>query len=113
MRRVVEHERPDDITVAFDDGMRAAETVRLFGIKRRVDAAEDHRRTSRPRDHADFVAAKRVAGVNADADDVARLHAAQIEGLEGFVCDLRATKRRRSRPGEDEQPPRGDHANAE
>ena len=70
---VGEHLRPDDVAVAFDDGVRAAE----------VDAPPPgtasrgcRRRPPSPRALAsvpDFVAAQRVAGVNADADDVAWL----------------------------------------
>ena len=96
-RRVVEHERPDHVAVALDDRVRAAETVRLFRVQRGMDAAEDHRRPSGPRERADFVSAKRVAGVNAHAHDVAGLDRLEVEGLQGFVRDPRTPIRRRSR----------------
>ena len=51
--------------------MRAAVLVRLLGKERRVNAAEDDPRAALARHAADLVAAQRVAGVDADADDVA------------------------------------------
>ena len=47
---------------------------------------------------ADFVAAQRVAGVNADADDVAGLDGRQIERLERFVDNLRDCHMSRASP---------------
>jgi hypothetical protein len=41
---IVEHERPHHVAIALDDGMRTAETLRLTGIERRVNAAKDDRR---------------------------------------------------------------------
>jgi hypothetical protein len=43
------------------------------------------------------VSAKCIAGVNTDADDIAGLNGAQIEGLQGFVGDERSPIRRWSR----------------
>jgi hypothetical protein len=74
-----------------------------------VDAAVDHNGPSRSREHPDLVSAKGIAGVNADADDIAGPKGVDGEWLEGFVCDLRAPIRCRSRRGEDEQPSRRDH----
>ena len=62
-----------------------------------MDAAEDHDCPSGPREGAEFVSAKCIAGVNTDADDIAGLNGAQIEGLQGFVGDERSPIRRRSR----------------
>jgi hypothetical protein len=78
-----------------------------------VNAAKDHGGPAGPRQLAELVSAKGVAGVNADSDDIARLNRVHVEGLEGFVRDPWASKRRRRRGSEDEQPPRRDHANAE
>ena len=85
VRSVVQHERPHHITIAFDHGVRAAETLRLAGIKCRVNATKDDGRPAIPRERADLVAAKRVAGVNPDPDNVAGLHAADVKRLECFV----------------------------
>ena len=92
--------------------MGAAETERLFGVQRGVDAAENHHRPAGPRQGAEFVSAKCIAGVNTEADDIAWLNRAHIEGLQGFVGDLRRAIRRRSRRSQDEQPPRRDHTDA-
>ncbi len=69
--------------------MRAAEVLRFLGIERRVDAAVDDHRAARARRGADLVAAQRVAGVDADADDVAGLHGLEIERLERLIGDPR------------------------
>ncbi len=111
-RRIVEHERPDDVAVPFDDGVCAAQIERLVGVQRGVDAAEDHDRPSGSREGANLVSAKGIAGVNADADDIAGSNRVDRKGLEGFVGDLRTPIRRRSRRREDEQPARRDHADA-
>lgn len=52
---------------------------------------------SGPREGAEFVSAKCIAGVNTDADDIAGLNGAQIEGLQGFVGDEWSPIRRWSR----------------
>ena len=70
-RAVRDHLRPHEIAVALDDGVRAAERGGFLRIERRVDAAEHDVGAARARLLADFVALNRVAGMNADADDVA------------------------------------------
>ena len=50
-----------------------------------VDAAEYDVRACRTGRHADFIAAERVARVDADADDVAGCDGRGIEALERFV----------------------------
>jgi len=62
---------------------------------------------------ADLVAAQGVAGVDADADNVARADGARVERLKGFVGDSRVAERRRRGGGNDEQPARRDDADAE
>jgi hypothetical protein len=89
VRDVVQHQRPCHIAIAFDDGMRTAETLRLTGIERRVNAAKDDRRPPFPRERADLVPAKRVARVNPYSYDVTRLHAVDVKGFQGFVRDAR------------------------
>jgi hypothetical protein len=78
-RSGVEHEGPYNVAIAFDDSMRAAETLRLAGIKRRVNATKDDRCPAVPRERTNRVPSKRVAGVNPYSDDVARLDTADIE----------------------------------
>ena len=78
-----------------------------------MDAAEDDGRSAGSREHADLVAAQRIAGVYADSDDIAGLNPPHIEGVERFIRNLWLAKRRRRRRRQDEQPPRRDDANAE
>ena len=61
---------------------------------------------------ADLVAAQRVAGVDADADDVAGTHARGVEYLERFVADDRVAALR-GRGGQHIQPARRDDGHAE
>src|SRR5581483_7803708 len=68
--------RPDDVAVAPHHGMRRALDSRFVWKQRRVNPAVDDVRAARPDLAADFVPAKRVAGVDADADDV--------PGIDGF-----------------------------
>ena len=102
---------PHDVAVALDDGVRPAELVRLVRVERGMNAAE-HDRGAAPGRPADLVAAQGVAGVNADADDVARLDR-RVERLERFVDEdgIAISARRRGR--EHVQPARRDDADAE
>ena len=75
--------------------------------------AEHDRRATCPHVSADLVAAKRVARVDPDADHVALLHVRDVEGFQGFVGNLRLAVGSRRCRGEDEQPARGDDADAE
>ena len=47
--RVIEDERPDDVAVAANDGVRAPELMGLVWIQRGVDAAEHDGRAARAR----------------------------------------------------------------
>ena len=86
-RAVAQHLAPDDVAVALDDRVRPAELVRLVRIERGVNAAVDDGRAAALGRVADLVAAQRVAGVNADADDVAGLDGGEVDRLERFVDD--------------------------
>ncbi len=72
--------RPGDVAVAFDDGVGLAALEGFFGKERGVDAAVDDPGSALAGHAADLVAAQGVAGVDADADDVA--------GLDGVGDDL-------------------------
>ena len=69
--------------------MRAAELVRLVRIERRVNAAEDHPGAALPRDPPHLMAAQRIGGVDADADDVAGLDGLGYNGFQRLVNDQR------------------------
>ena len=86
--RVSQHERPRQVPIALDDGVRPAEIERFVGVERRMDAAEDDGRSAGSREHADLVAAQRIAGVYADSDDIAGLNRPHIEGVERFIGNL-------------------------
>ena len=110
---MLEDQRPDHVAVAANDGVRAAELVRLVGVQGGVDATEHDLRPSRARRRPDLVAAKRVAGVNPDADDVAGLDLLEIQRLQGLIDDLWLAILRRCRPGQHEEPARCDDPDAE
>jgi hypothetical protein len=78
-----------------------------------VYAAEHDLRTTCVRTLPDLVAAQCVAGVDADADNVARLHGVYVERFQCFVTDLWPTIHRRRRTRQHEEPTRRDDANAE
>src|SRR5262249_11795010 len=59
---------PDCVAVAFHDGVRTAEIVRLVGIERGVDTSEDDVCAAFAGRAAYLVAAQRVASVDADTD---------------------------------------------
>lgn len=85
----------------------------FVGKERRVNAAEDHPGPSRARLPPDFVAAPRVAGMDPDADDVARGDRLDVHVLECFVDDDRIAPFGAGRGGEHVQPTRRDDSDAE
>jgi hypothetical protein len=71
---------PGDVAIAFDNSVRLAAFEGFFREEGGVDAAVDDPGSAFAGDAADFVAAEGVAGVDADANDVA--------GLDRFGEDL-------------------------
>ena len=76
---------PGTFTVARHDSVRATELARLVWKERRMDAAVYDIRACRTCRGADLVAAERVAGMDADADDVARRDGRGVEAFERLV----------------------------
>ena len=74
---ISQHLRPDDVAIALDDRVRGAVLARFVRVERGVNAAEDDRRATLAREAADLIAAQRVRGVDADADDIARFDLAR------------------------------------
>jgi hypothetical protein len=109
---VREHLGPDDVAIAANDRVRPAFLPRLVREQRRVDAAVDDERSGGPRLAPDFVAAQGVAGVDADADDVARCETGAVEDVERLILEERDAVTVGGRRGEDEQPARGDDGDA-
>ena len=85
----------------------------FVGEERRVDAAEHDEGAPAPRETPDLVATQHIGGVNADADDITRPDAVQIERLERFVDDNRRAEAGRRRGGKHEEPARRDHRGSE
>ena len=78
-----------------------------------MNAAVHDVRATRARVPADFVAAERVAGMNADADDVAGLDRCRIEKCQGFVDQYGIAVAFGRGAGQDVQPARRDDGGAE
>ena len=110
---MIDHERPHDVAVAAHHRVRAATFTRLIWIQRRVYAAKHDRGPSRSSGGADFITAERIAGVNPNPDDVARMHALEIKGLERLVDDAWAPVCGGCGRAQHEQPARRDHADTE
>ena len=84
---MLEHQRPDHVAVAADHAVGAASFIRLVGIQRRVNAAEDHRRAARAHGRANLIAAQRISRVDPNPDDVAGVDGVELERLERFIDD--------------------------
>src|SRR5205823_1723730 len=78
---------PGDVAIAAHDRVCLSALESLFGIKRRVDAAEDDPRAALARHAPDLVSAERVASVDADADHVPGHDVVGVEVLERLVAD--------------------------
>ena len=110
---VVDDRRPHEVAVTAHHRSRAAEFERLLGEQGRVDAAEHHVGPALTREAAHLVPSQGVAGVDADADDVAGGDCRRIEQLEGFVAQDGVAPLVRCRGCEYEEPPRRDDGDAE
>jgi len=110
---ILDHLRPHEIAVAFDNRVRGAEGRRLFRIERRVNPAKDDERAPLAGDLADCVALNGVARMNANPDDIAGRHGGRVPRLERFVRDDRIAVGLGGRGRKNIEPPRRDHANAE
>src|SRR4051812_33725162 len=74
---------------------------------------EDYPRSTVACGAAKFEAAKCIRGVNSDADHIAGLEPMRIKALQSFVSNQRVAIAGWRRCGDDVQPPRRDHSNAE
>ena len=110
---VFDDRAPGEVAVALDHRVGAPAFVRLVRIERRVDAAVHDPRPALARPLAEGVADQRVAGVDADADDVAGLDPAVVERLEALVDHDRIAPLAGGRGREHVQPAGGDDGYAE
>jgi hypothetical protein len=108
-----DHSTPDDVAVPLYDRVRAAVLVDFVGKERRMDAAVDHPRAFLAHLAADFVAFQRIAGMDADADDVAGRDVVEIDGFERFIDQVRVTPLRSRCRGQYIKPPGRDDRHAE
>src|SRR5439155_21311048 len=105
--------RPDDVAVAAHDRVRLTVSRGFVRKQRGMNAAEDDPGTALAHLASDLVTAERVAGMNADADDVARANRVEIDRIERFVDDDRIAPAAAGRRREDVEPARRNHGDAE
>src|SRR5579864_5998627 len=86
--------------------MRVSELMRLLGIESRVDAAKDHPGAPAPRQLPNLVPTQRIAGVNANSNNITGMNSERLERLQGFIYKVRASVRIGSGSGQHIQPPR-------
>ena len=111
--QIGDHLRPNDISVAFDHDVGAAQLEGLFRIQGRVDAAIHDPGSAFTRHASDFHAAQSIAGMDADANDIAGLNEFGLNLFKGLVGNERIAVAGRSSGGKHVQPTRRDHADAE
>src|SRR5260370_23773360 len=70
--------RPNKVSVAFYDGMGAAEFSRFFGIKGCMNSAKNHIRAPLSRQLPDFVTPQCVCSMNANSDGIPRLNSLRV-----------------------------------
>src|SRR5881394_1717104 len=78
-----------------------------------MNAAENYDSSALFRSATQGIAAKRVARVNANADDVTRLDVHRVQGIQCLVPNQGVTKFGGRCCGEHIQPSRGDHSRSE
>ena len=110
---ILQDRAPGEVAIALDRRVGAAALVRLVRIERRVDAAVHDPRPPLARPPAERVADQGVAGVDADAHDVAGLDPADVERLEALVDQDRIAPLAGRRRREHVQPAGGDDGHAE
>ncbi len=87
--------------------MSAAQFVGFVGVEGGVNASKHHVGAALAGQFPDFVAAERVGGVDADADNIAGLNLVRFYRLQGLVHQAGIAKARRCRRCKHIQPARG------
>jgi len=98
---------PDHVSIALDHRMSAAQFMGLVGIEGGVNASKHDVGAAFAGQLPDLVAAERVGGVDADADNIAGLNLIQFYRLQGLVHQAGIAKARGCRRCEHIQPARG------
>src|SRR5258706_16233479 len=78
-----------------------------------VNSSENHVCASIPCQFPDFVAAESICGVDADANNIARLNLVGVHGLKGFIDQAGIAKARRGSRRQNIQPARSNYSCAE
>src|SRR5262249_50433471 len=97
----------------FHDGIGLPQSQGLLRVERRVNAAENYDGSALFRETTHGVAAKSVAGVNADTDDVTRPDFRRVQRIQCLVPNQGVTKFGGRCRREHIQPARGDHGRSE
>jgi len=82
---ILQHGRPDEVTVSLDHRMRPSNAVRLLRIECGVNSAEDDVGTALPCQSPNLISTQRIPRMDADADDISTLDAAWIHRTECFI----------------------------
>ena len=109
----VDRPRLSSQALAAHDRVRLTVSRGFVRKQRGMNAAEDDPGTALAHLASDLVTAERVAGMNADADDVARANRVEIDRIERFVDDDRIAPAAAGRRREDVEPARRNHGDAE
>src|SRR5215472_568292 len=105
---IPQHLCPDNVSIAFHDGMGAAKFPRFFGKKSGVNSAENHISATLSRQLSNFVSAQRVRRMNANADGISRLNARRINLKQGFIYKNGIAESSWRSTGKHVLPPRSD-----
>ncbi len=103
---------PHEVPVTLDDGVCGSLLEYFFGKQRGVDSAEGDPRAALSGNAADLIPAQRVAGMNADADDVTGRDGGRVQRLQRFVDDVGIAPRPRRRRRQHVEPPGRDDGHA-
>jgi hypothetical protein len=83
---------PREIAISANHSVRSAVLEGLFGVQGGMDPAEYHAGAALSRHATNGVAAQSIAGMNADADDVAWFDAGGVPMFEGFIANYGVAK---------------------
>ena len=99
---VGDHLGPDHVAIALDDSVAFSLLQSFFGKESGVYSAVSDPGAAGARQLADRIAAEGVAGMDADANDVACMDGGGIDLLEAFVNQVKGAGRWRSGCGKNE-----------
>ena len=106
VRAILDNARPNQIAVPTHNRVGAASLMSFIRKQRGVDPTKNDPRTAGARFSPNFVASKRVAGVEPNANDVACLNGRRVNRLKRLIHDQRVSPHPRSSCSKDIQPSR-------